>query len=272
MIRIIIHLKSIHLLALVFDFGPLLENRELKFKNLEKGRWKTMVIILVLLTIFVAFFVERMVSNRPKKRAALARERRSSERFLAPAGAIPATGRAIQFPEDLYYHQGHAWVRLEGEDAVRVGLDDFTQQVMGKIDNIEVPSIGSELNRGKVAWKVRHDDRKLNQLAPVGGTVVAVNEEILKDGSLANTSPYDKGWIIKIKPKAFDEQIPALMDSFQFRIHFDKLMAKLRSSFHSPSLGIVYGDGGEVVTGAGWVLDEKFWKILVTQIFHTSPE
>jgi glycine cleavage system H protein len=191
---------------------------------------------------------------------------------LAPVAAMTGLGRALQFPNDVYYHDGHAWAKLDEGNRVRIGLDDFTQQVMGDIEDIEIPSIGSQLKQGEVAWKLSQGKRKLSQLAPLGGTVVELNEKLIKDPSLANSSPYEKGWILKIQPEAFSEEMPELMDSFQFQVHFDRLKAKLRSSFNHQSLGMVYGDGGEVIKGVGGILEERLWKILVTQLFHTSPE
>jgi glycine cleavage system H lipoate-binding protein len=231
-----------------------------------------MVVILVALKIFSTILIGSILANQARKREVTRAGFRRGQMELAPVAAMPAFGRALQFPKDVYYHDGHSWAKLEGGNRVRVGLDDFTQQVMGDIEDIELPSIGSQLKQGEVAWKLRQGKRKLSQLAPLGGTVVELNEKVIKDPSLANSSPYEKGWILKIQPKAFSEEMPELMDSFQFQVHFDRLKAKLRSSFNHQSLGMVYGDGGEVIKGVGGILEERLWKILVTQLFHTSPE
>jgi len=193
------------------------------------------------------------------------------ELALSPAAVSESYRAPLQFPKDVYYHKGHAWAKLEGDQrvkAIKVGLDDFTQQVMGDIDGIELPPIGLELKQGEAAWKIRHGKRDLSQLAPLGGTVVDVNEKLIKDPSLANRSPYEEGWILKIKPSRLGEEMPSLMDSFQFRVFFDQVKAKLRSAISHPTLGMVYGDGEEVVRGIADRLDEKLWRILVSQLFH----
>ena len=231
-----------------------------------------MVVILVALTFVTAILVKALLSHVARKREVPRAELKRGRMILAPEPVVPGQGRVLQFPKDVYYHYGHAWVKPEEGSIVTVGLDDFTQQVMGDIEDLEVPSIGSQLNQGEVAWKLCHGKRELGQLAPLGGTVVELNEKVMKDPSLANMSPYEKGWVMKIKPKAFSEEIPKLMDSFQFQVHFDRLQAKLRSSFNYPSLGMVYGDGGEVVKGVAGILEERFWKVLVTQLFHSSAE
>lgn len=230
-----------------------------------------MVVLLVGFTFIGAILVASILRHRAEKRVVLrVGAERSWEARPVAVAADPV--RALRFPKEVYYHDGHTWARLEEGDKVRVGLDDFTQQVMGDIQDIEIPRVGTYLNQGEVAWKLCRDKRKLNQLAPLGGKVVEVNEKLKKDPSLANRSPYEEGWVLKIQPKALGEEMPKLMDSFQFKMHFDQLKAKLISSFNDEAVGRVYADGGEVVRGAAAKLDDRLWKILVTQLFHSEPD
>jgi glycine cleavage system H protein len=231
-----------------------------------------MVIILVALTIF-GFFLAHAISQHFARRRELSMAEPERDWVdLSPVAVAPNSGRVPWFPEDVYYHRGHAWVKLGEGNTMRIGLDDFTQQVMGDIEGIEIPFPGAKLNQGEVAWKIRHGKWKLNQLAPLGGTVVEVNEKLRKDPSLANRSPYEEGWILKIQTKGLNMEMPKLMNSLQFKVHFDQDKAKLMSSFNNQTLGTVYGDGEEVIKGAATKLDEGMWKILVTQLFHSSPE
>ena len=127
------------------------------------------------------------------------------------------------------------------------------------------------MTQGEVAWKIRHGERTLSQLAPLGGTVVEINEKLKRDPTLANRSPYEEGWILKIQSKVLSKEMPELMSSLMFKEHFDHSMAKLISSFNNQTLGLVYGDGGEI-EGLASKLDEKMWKMLVTQLFRSPSE
>jgi glycine cleavage system H protein len=231
-----------------------------------------MVIILVALTIFGIFLAHAVSQRLARKREISRVGLEKNKMILSPVAVAPNSGRVPWFPEDVYYHRGHAWVKLEEGNTMRIGLDDFTQQVMGDIEGIAIPSPGGELSQGEVAWRVRHGTWKLSQLAPLGGTVVEVNEKLKKDPTLANRSPYEEGWILKIRTKGLNKQMPELMDSLQFKAHFDQDKARFMSSFNDHRLGAVYGDGGEVIKGAATKLDEGTWKKLVTQLFHSSPE
>ncbi len=230
-----------------------------------------MVVLLVGFTFIGAILVAAILRHRAEKREVL---RVGAERSweAGPVAVVSHFERMPLFPKEVYYHDGHTWARLEEGDKVRVGLDDFTQQVMGDIQDIEIPRVGTYLNQGEAAWKLRHDKRKLSQLAPLGGTVVEVNEKLMKDPSLANRSPYEEGWVLKIEPKALGDEMPKLMDSFQFKMHFEQVKAKLISSLNDEAVGRVYADGGELIKGASAKLDDRLWKILVTQLFHSNPD
>ena len=231
-----------------------------------------MVVILIALTIFGIFLAHAISQRLASKRELSMAEPETDWVDLSPVAVAPNSGKVPWFPQDIYYHRGHAWVKLEEGNRIKIGLDDFTQQVMGDIEGIEIPSAGGTLNQGEVAWKIRHGKWKLSQLAPLGGTVVEVNEKLKKDPTLANRSPYEEGWILKIQTKGLNMEMPKLMNSLQFKVYFDQDKAKLMSSFNNQTLGTVYGDGEEVIKGAATKLDDGMWKILVTQLFHSSPE
>ncbi len=231
-----------------------------------------MVVVLVALTIFGIFLAHAISQRLARKRGVYRVGLEKRKMVLSPVAVAPAFGKVPQFPENVYYHQGHAWVKLEEGNTMKIGLDDFTQQVMGDIEGIAVPSPGGKLSQGQVAWRVRHGKWKLNQLAPLGGTVVEINQKLQKDPTLANRSPYEEGWILRIQTKGLNKDMPELMDSLQFKAHFDQDKARFMSFFNNQTLGAVYGDGEEVIKGAATKLDEKTWKKFITQLFQSSPE
>jgi len=245
-----------------------------------------MVVILVFLTFCGAIVVSGLIkymASRHEVRAArygVSGEMPSfwverPDLVLSPAALPSSRTMPVEFPRDVYYHKGHAWARVEGEkkgSVVRVGLDDLTQQVMGDIEAIEVPSVGAKIRQGEVAWKIRHGGRTLKQLAPISGTVVEVNERVVKDPSIVNRSPYEKGWIMKIEPTSFGEEKGKLMDAIQFQVAFDQVKAALRSSIQPQALGAVYSDGEGMIRGIVDQLDERSWSIFVAEVFHTSAK
>jgi len=73
-----------------------------------------------------------------------------------------------------YFHQGHTWAMAARGGTVTVGLDGFSQKVIGSIDSIELPKVGRFLKQGRIAWRLHRGDRILPQIAPIEGTVVEI--------------------------------------------------------------------------------------------------
>ncbi|TNF37375.1 MAG: hypothetical protein EP329_03290, partial [Deltaproteobacteria bacterium] len=69
----------------------------------------------------------------------------------APArvrAAVPERVPAGAVPGDLFFHPKHAWAALEASGAVRMGVDDFLAQAVGRVDAIELPRVGDALTAG----------------------------------------------------------------------------------------------------------------------------
>ncbi len=102
------------------------------------------------------------------------------------------------FPDDLYYSDGHSWAKVEG-DIVTVGVNDFTQFLAGEISYIDLPMEGDEFEFGERIGTIETGKWLGKYFAPVAGEIVEVNEELEDDPTLINQSPYGEGWIVKIE-------------------------------------------------------------------------
>ena len=72
------------------------------------------------------------------------------------ANVFPAISDWFHLPlEGMYFHQGHSWAKPEGDNVVRVGIDDFAQKLVGKIDAIKLPQVGSQVSQGEKAWSLQ---------------------------------------------------------------------------------------------------------------------
>jgi glycine cleavage system H protein len=110
-----------------------------------------------------------------------------------------------EFPEDLYYHRDHMWVKIEGE-SVRVGYNDWAQDVAGKLVNLNTRKIGRKVRAGKTLGTVESGKWVGPLRAPVSGDITEINEEVLRTPSLINDDPYGRGWIAVISPSALEEE------------------------------------------------------------------
>ncbi|MDR1489351.1 MAG: glycine cleavage system protein GcvH, partial [Desulfovibrio sp.] len=100
--------------------------------------------------------------------------------------------------KDLLYSRTHEWVRLEGEEAV-VGITHFAQDQLGDITFVELPGVGDILVAGKEMGSVESVKAASDLFSPVSGEVVAVNESLANAPEKVNASPYDEGWMVRLR-------------------------------------------------------------------------
>ena len=114
-------------------------------------------------------------------------------------------------PVDLKYAKSHEWVRLEGEVAV-IGISDHAQHELTDVVFVELPALGRKVKAGEACAVVESVKTASDIYAPVGGEVVAVNEELAQHPELVNRDPYQAGWFFKLKvapPVATDHLLSA---------------------------------------------------------------
>ncbi len=114
-------------------------------------------------------------------------------------------------PEGLKYTRDHEWARVDG-DLVTVGITHWAQDQLSDVVYVELPPVGKVVSQ-KEAFGVIEAVKTVSDLfAPVSGEVVAVNQELADNPALVNQSPYDKGWMIKLRPKNVKE-LDSLLDA-----------------------------------------------------------
>ena len=114
------------------------------------------------------------------------------------------------FPDDLYYHKEHFWAKVEGE-VVTIGTTDFAQKLAGQIVYIELPPTGKAVEQGKPCGSMESGKWVGRVYAPVSGKVESANEELEDSPELINESPYEKGWICKIRASNLQADLANLM-------------------------------------------------------------
>jgi glycine cleavage system H protein len=101
----------------------------------------------------------------------------------------------MDFPEELKYSKEHIWVRVEGARAV-VGITDYAQNELGKITSVELPEVGDEFQQEDSFGSIEARKTVAELYAPLTGSVLELNEELLDNAALVNEDPYDSGWIV----------------------------------------------------------------------------
>jgi glycine cleavage system H protein len=117
----------------------------------------------------------------------------------------------------LFSHE-HQWIDLDDPTASPVGITVHAQETLGDIVFVELPEIGRNLRVGEVAAVVESVKAASDVFMPMSGEVVAVNEALRADPSLANSDPQSTGWFFKIRLEDLSESA-ALLDDQSYVQH-----------------------------------------------------
>ncbi len=212
------------------------------------------LLVIGFLLLFIPFW---KLLNRPARAI-----------FEAAERAIPAMSEWFKLPEKVYYHPGHSWAVPEGDQLVKVGLNDFAQKLVGKINSIQMPAPGSTLHQGDKGWTLKVDSKAIDMLSPVGGKVIAVNEELIRSPEKINQDPYDS-WLMKVEAPKFSVDKKQLLSGTLAHKWMEEVRENLMSRMNY-NLGLVYQDGGLLVDGMARSLDKDRWDEIVKDYFLAS--
>lgn len=120
-------------------------------------------------------------------------------------------------PSDLRYTKDHEWTRQKGDTLV-VGITAFAVEQLGDVTLVDLPAVGTTLEKGKTFGVVESVKSVSDLFAPVSGTIVAVNAELASKPELVNEAPYEKGWMIEVRPSNAAE-LAELLDAAAYDQH-----------------------------------------------------
>jgi glycine cleavage system H protein len=212
------------------------------------------LLVIGFLLLFVVFWT---FLSRPARRV-----------FEAAEKFIPVVNEWFRLPEETYYHLGHSWAVPEGKNLVKVGVDDFAQKLVGKINAIQLPGIGSTIHQGDKGWTLEVDSKTIEMLSPVDGKVVAINEKILSSPENINKYPY-VSWLMQVESPRFPVNKKQLLSGALAAKWMEEVKENLLSRT-SYNLGLVYQDGGLLVDGMAKSLDKDKWDEIVKDFFLVS--
>ena len=116
---------------------------------------------------------------------------------------------------DRKYTEDHEWVEVDGDAGV-IGISEYAQEQLGDVVFVELPEVGTVLDRSDEVAVVESVKAAAEVYAPVGGEVLEVNEDLNGDPSLVNTDPFGDGWFAKLKLSDPDE-LDELMDEDTYK-------------------------------------------------------
>jgi glycine cleavage system H protein len=104
----------------------------------------------------------------------------------------------VQIPSDLRFSKDHEWVRVDGTSAT-LGITDYAQDALGDVVFVSLPDVGAHVAQGSAVGEVESTKSVSEVYAPVGGTVLRVNEALRDAPEALNADPYGEGWICTLE-------------------------------------------------------------------------
>lgn len=103
-------------------------------------------------------------------------------------------------PTSLRYTHSHEWVRADPDGNVTIGITARAQDQLGELVYVELPAVGQQLRRGDACAVVESTKAASDVCTPIDGEVIAVNRCLADSPQSINHSPYQAGWLIRVRP------------------------------------------------------------------------
>lgn len=172
-------------------------------------------------------------------------------------------------PGDYYLHRGHAWAALEESGEVRVGLDDFSQKILGLADELKLPEVGTVLYQDHICMALGKKGNKASFEAPVDGMVTEVNPKIRQNPRLLHDDPYGAGWVLKIKPTNLKHNLATLISGEKNEAWTCKESHRLLHLMNTTA-GVTLPSGGALIDDIYGHFPQIGWRRLAKEFFLTS--
>jgi len=108
------------------------------------------------------------------------------------------------YPEEFRYTKEHEWVKPEGGVGT-IGITDHAQNELGDIVYVDLPKVGTRLEKGKSLGSVESVKAVSDIFSPVSGEVTEINELLSTAPEKLNADPHGAAWLVKVRLSAPDE-------------------------------------------------------------------
>jgi CheY-like chemotaxis protein/glycine cleavage system H lipoate-binding protein len=195
-----------------------------------------------------------------RRQARLEAEITPQIRLITPSVSESDSRHEFNIPAGVFVSASHSWVSLLLNGMVRVGIDDFTHKILGRIDAVELPARGRVVAKGTPLFSIQQGDRNLSVPSPVSGRVKDVNVELFDNPNLIKLKPYELGWLCKVEPTSLTDDLKELKIGADavvwYRDEVERYAAMKKSVREKGEAGAVAGDGQDAASD---VLDPATW-------------
>lgn len=102
-------------------------------------------------------------------------------------------------PQQLRYSKEHEWLSVAEDGVATVGITEFAANALGDVVYAQLPEVGDTVTAGESCGELESTKSVSDLYSPVGGEVVEANQDVVDDPSLVNSSPFEGGWLFKVR-------------------------------------------------------------------------
>lgn len=121
---------------------------------------------------------------------------------------------------EMRFTEDHAWVRLEEDGVVVIGVSAYAQEQLGDVVYVQLPDIGRDLKQGEDCTMIESVKTTSDVKCPMSGRVLEINETLLDAPEKLNESPLAEGWLFKLEP-VDEAEFEDLMDDEDYEDFVD---------------------------------------------------
>jgi len=141
--------------------------------------------------------IEKQMKHKVRLVTSGTRESKSQYELNVPAGA--------------FISEQHAWVRIELNGTVRVGLDDLVRKIFNNIDAVSLPEVNQEIEKGSILFSIQYGGGHTLEIpSPVSGKITTVNLEHADHPEWLSVKPFELSWICAIEPSKIAQELQTL--------------------------------------------------------------
>ena len=218
-----------------------------------------MVFVLVGVTVIVFLLVDFLLRREDRELKEVSQKRKAPI-FFSPENAL----KPIKQVDKRLYHPSHSWLQLNGDGNAYVGFDDFIAKLFSnEVQVSDLPLIGAHVPQGANLWQVGTAKRHINQLSPLGGTVVEINPAFLANIPL-QTSEVEKSWILKMRADNLESDANNLLENDMAGLMNSALADELVRFYQDPHY---LNDGGRIDPKYLDDLSDDEWRKMTGKFF-----
>ncbi len=169
----------------------------------------------------------------------------------------------FQVPTSIYYlHRGHTWAVPEDSGRVRVGMDAFSQKILGPADEVRFPETGKIYYQDHVCMALVREGQRASLEAPLDGYIEAVNPKVMERPGLIHDDPYGEGWLFMLNPTNLSKNIENLFYGESNAVWIEQESRRLLYLMES-TVGATLPTGGALIDDVFGHYPQLGWRRLI---------